>query len=128
MKRIILFPMLTLTLLFAPALCRTAEPNTDQAQAIAAIERLGGNVIVDDKSPGKRVIAVNLMGTRVTDAGLEQLAGLPELRDLNLAFTDLTGSGLAHLKGMTKLQTLSLGWSKVTDATLTNLKRLTSRP
>ena len=38
----------------------TAEPNTDQAKAIAEIEKLGGKVTVDEKSPGKPVIRVDL--------------------------------------------------------------------
>ena len=35
-----------------------AEANPDQAKVVAEIERLGGNVTVDGKSPGKPVIGV----------------------------------------------------------------------
>jgi len=56
-----------------------AEANSAQAQAIAAIEKLGGNVTLDAKSPDKPVIGVNLQGSEVTDAGLEHLKGLTNL-------------------------------------------------
>ena len=65
----ITFPMLTLGLSLAPVLCWAAEPNADQAKAIAEIEKLGGKVTVDEKSPGKPVIAVDLAEHQVTDAG-----------------------------------------------------------
>ena len=63
MSRIAL-SLLMLGLSLAPVLCWAAEPNTDQAKAIAAIEKLGGKVTVDEKSPGKPVISVNLGDTR----------------------------------------------------------------
>ena len=50
--------MLTLGLSLAPVLCWAAEPKADQAKAIAEIEKLGGKVTVDEKSPGKPVISV----------------------------------------------------------------------
>ena len=37
------------------------ELNADQAKAIAEIEKLGGKVTVDEKSPGKPVMAVDLV-------------------------------------------------------------------
>ena len=42
-----------------------AEANTEQAKAVAEIERLGGKVVVDEKSPDKAVIAVRLERTEV---------------------------------------------------------------
>ena len=47
----IILPMLMLGLSLAPVLCWAAEPNTDQARAIAEIEKLGGKVTFDEKSP-----------------------------------------------------------------------------
>jgi len=57
------FPMLILGLSLVPTLCGAAGP-TDQAKA-AEIEKLGGKVTVDEKSPGKPVIGVNSGDTKV---------------------------------------------------------------
>jgi len=63
--------------------------------------------------------------TEVTDAGLETLKGLTNLRELHLWSTDVTDSGLVHLERLTKLQSLSLdGCQRVTDAGLEHLKGL----
>ncbi len=98
---------------------------TKQAKAIAEIEKLGGKVTVDKKSPGKPVIRVDLHGSEVTDAALEHVKGLTELQTLNLWQTKVTDAGLVHLKGLTKLQGLDLQGSEVTDAGLEHLKGLT---
>ena len=70
MNRIV---VLTLALSLAPVLCWAAEPKADEAKAIAEIEKLGGKVTRDEKSPGKPVIEVDLSDSKVTDAGLERL-------------------------------------------------------
>ena len=72
--------MLMAGLLFAfvPRCC-AADPSPDQAKAIAQIEKLGGKVQIDEKSPGKLVLRVDLGGTKVTDAAQEHLKGLPQL-------------------------------------------------
>ena len=76
--------VLALGLSLAPILCWAAEPNADQAKAIAEIEKLGGKVTVDEKSPGKPVIEWIWRKRKVTDAGLEHLKGLTQLQSLNL--------------------------------------------
>jgi hypothetical protein len=53
--------------------------------------------------------------TKVTDAGLEHLKGLNQLRKLYLSHTQVTDAGLEHLKGLNQLKELSLGGTKVTD-------------
>ncbi len=58
---------------------------------------------------------------KVTDAGLAQLEGLPDLDTLNLGGARIDGSGLAHLRASTKLKWLSLECTHVDDAGLTNL-------
>ena len=126
----------------------TAEPDTDEAIAIAEIKKLGGKITRDEKSPGKPVISVDLQGTKVTDAwlanlkgltklkslvlchtavdtGLEHLKGLTTLESLDLWNTAVTDKGLEHLKGLTQLQSLNLGVNKVTDKGLEHLKGLT---
>jgi len=73
MKRIAV-PMLAFGLLvaFVPS-CWVAEPNAGQPKAIAEIDKLGGKVILDEKSPSKPVIEVDLRETQVTDAGVKDL-------------------------------------------------------
>jgi len=65
----ILLPLLTLGLSLAPILCWAAEPNADQAKAVAEIEKPGGRVKLDDNSPGKPVLGVDFSRSRVTDTG-----------------------------------------------------------
>src|SRR5208282_6289001 len=68
----------------------TAEPTTDQAKAIAEIEKLGGKVMRDTTSPGKPVVAVDFAPTewpwkneKFTDSGLQHLKGFAQLQSLN---------------------------------------------
>ena len=100
-----------------------AEMNPEQAKAVAEIEKLGGKVIVDEKS--QAVIGVSLRKTEVTDAGLVHLKGLTNLEELDLGKTKVTDAGLEHLQGLTKLQWLSLQDTKVTAAGLVHLEGLT---
>jgi formylglycine-generating enzyme required for sulfatase activity/WD40 repeat protein/endonuclease YncB( thermonuclease family) len=94
--------------------------------------------------------SVDLHGTAITDAGLDHLAALTDLVELNLNWTKVTparvvrlvkgrskfqglelsgvpfgDSDLADLKGLTGLRSLSLRGSSVTDKGLAHLKSLT---
>jgi hypothetical protein len=71
------------------------------------------------------VVFVGLPGEAVTDAGLEHLKGLTQLKRLYLEDTRVTDAGLKHLRGLTQLEVLELRSAKVTDAGLEHLKRLT---
>src|SRR5262249_26323847 len=51
----------------------------------------------------KRLQAIPLAGTSVSDAGLKPLAELKGLRELRLGPGPITGSGLASLHGLTTL-------------------------
>jgi len=104
---------------------RTTEPSLTQAQAIAEIEKLGGRVTVDKRSPDKPVVKVTLRGPKVSDAGLVHLKGLTKLRTLSLDRTQVSDAGLVHLKELTQLRTLTLYNTKVSDAGLVHLKGLT---
>jgi len=63
---------------------------------------------------------------KVTDKGMESLAGLTKMKYLFLNGTGVTDKGLAQLKGMQNLQTLSIQGTQVTDEGLKNLKDLRS--
>jgi hypothetical protein len=58
---------------------------------------------------------------KVTDAGLAQLEGLPDLDTLNLGGARIDGSGLAHLRASKKLKWLSLECTLVDDAGVKHL-------
>ena len=62
---------------------------------------------------------------RVTDGGLVNLSGCPDLHTLNLGGAKIDGSGLTHLRGATKLTWLSLECTNVTDASLAHLSGCT---
>ena len=143
--------ILALGFSFASILCGCSadQRSPEEKTAIADIKDLGGKVTIDEKSPGRPVIAVDLRltkvtdeeleelkafphlqsldltGTKVTDAGLEQLRGVTEIQTLDLRDTQATDAGLACLKGMTQLQSLNLSQTKVTDLGMEHLKGLT---
>ncbi len=101
-----------------------AEPNSEQAKAIAEIEKLGGKVTVDEKSPGRPAVEVDFRGTKVTDTGLIHLRQLPALNVLYLNGTRVTDAGLVHLKGLLRLEELSLDDTKITGVGLASLNGL----
>ena len=102
------------------------EASIDETTAISEIKRFGGSVTVDEKSPGKPVIEVNLVGSKLTDANLVYLRGFPELKWLSLGNArKITDAGLFHIKGLAKLEFLNLDNTQVTDAGLADLKGLT---
>ncbi len=120
--------MLTVALLLVTATPGySAESDAEQEAAIAAIKKLGGIVVVDEKRPGKPVVEVGLFFSHVADADLVHLKKMSQLQRLDLP--DRIGdAGLVHLTGLTELQTLQLGSSEVTDAGLEHVKGLTNLP
>jgi mono/diheme cytochrome c family protein/YHS domain-containing protein len=67
---------------------------------------------------------LDLAGTRITDAGLIQIARMPHLVRLNLSRTAVTDAGLAQLSELAELEALSLYSTAVSDAGLTSLQSL----
>src|SRR5438094_747126 len=105
--------------------CLSGAARADEASAVKAVEKLGGTVTRDDKLPGKPVIAVNLAGTQVTDAGLKELKDFKQLTTLDLTFTRVTAAGLKELKELKQLTSLYIDGGKVTDAGMKELRHLT---
>ena len=110
------------------------------------VERLGGQV---ERAADGRIIAVDLSGTwatdadlrklgalgslerldlsetRISDAGLEALAGLPAVVDLRLRFAEfVTSYGVAHLREWPALERLDLRGTKVTSSVFEHLARI----
>ena len=122
----IAFSMLALSLALASS-TRAAGLQTDPEEAVAAIEKLGGTVTIDEKSPGRPVVEADLTSTHVTDAELERLVGLRQLANLQtlcLTNTGVTDGALAHCRRLTKLKSLCLNGTLVTDTGLTQLRGL----
>lgn len=75
------------------------------------------------------VVGLDLTRTKVTDAGLKELASLKNLTSLSLTSTEVTDEGIKDLAPLQNLKTLILWSTKVTDAGLKDLaplKNLTS--
>jgi hypothetical protein len=102
-----------------------ARPTAEQAEAIDAIERLGGRLKFADDRPGRPVIEIALGGTAVSDADLARLACFPELETLALFDSGIGDAGVSNLKPLANLRTLYLGRTKVTDAGLGALAGMT---
>lgn len=93
--------------------------------AIAVIEKAGGRVRLDPNIANGPV-TVDLANSKVSDAELAYLTGLPNLCVLYLQGTRITDEGLRHLKKLTDLQELHLTGTPITDAGLDELKGLGS--
>jgi len=69
------------------------------------------------------VVAVGLRDLPTTDADLELLRDLPDLRQLSIRRTNVTDAGLEHLKGLKHLEYLGLEGTNVTDEGVKKLQR-----
>lgn len=98
-----------------------AETPTARERAIAAVEKLGGTMEVDETRPGRPVVGVDLSRSAVTDADLVLLAALPDLEVLDLRLTSVGDAGVAHLRGAKVLRFLNLFRTRLTDPGLDHL-------
>ena len=67
---------------------------------------------------------LHLGNSQITDAGLQHIQGLTRLELLDLTNTQATDAGLAHLEGLTTVEVLGLGNTQITDAGLPHLAGL----
>lgn len=78
----------------------------------------------------KKMVAIDLSATSVTDASITKLAAATDLRMARLSETGTTDASMDTLAKLTKLESVNLYGTKVTDVgvkkltALTNLKRL----
>jgi hypothetical protein len=68
--------------------------------------------------------SLKLGGTRITDEGLATIATMTELVELSLSNTRVTDSGLARIQPLKKLRFLYLTHTPITDAGLVRLREL----
>jgi YHS domain-containing protein/uncharacterized membrane protein len=90
---------------------------------------IGGRAFTDEHLARLAPIANNLRwldlgGTAVTDAGLAQVASMPNLTRLYLQQTAVTDAGLPSLEGLQELNYLNLYGAPITDAGLASLRKL----
>ena len=114
-----------------------------QRQAVAEIEKLGGQVYYDfqwdedGQWAGRmepswlrklfgNVRAVLGNATEITDDSLMHFSRLTMLETLDLTNTHITGSGFQHIQGLDSLKSIYLGNTNTNDAGLEHLKRLSS--
>ena len=111
------------------------KKNAELQADIDAIRNLGGKLSFEDieivrsiwlqlvigDNAFRNVSAVTFTGTEITDAGLEHLKSLSQLKTLELYDTNITDAGLEHLKGLKQLEKLSLYHTRITDTGLANL-------
>ncbi|MDW7995999.1 MAG: leucine-rich repeat domain-containing protein [Gemmatales bacterium] len=74
----------------------------------------------------KKLKTLHLCGTGLTDVGLKELAALQNLTTLDLSDTPITDAGLKELAALKNLTTLDLENTRITDAGLKELARLKS--
>jgi hypothetical protein len=113
-----------------------AQQAERQREEAAAIEELGGIVYWPNPPVPmslwglvgngffNSVETVALGGSKATDAVLDHVKWLDQLRELDLCNTKVTDAGLEEIKGLTKLQSLCLHGTSVTDAGLERLQGL----
>ncbi|MCZ6651739.1 MAG: hypothetical protein O7D91_01750 [Planctomycetota bacterium] len=75
----------------------------------------------------KDILRLDLVSTKITDAGLEHIAALTALQSLILDnCAQITDAGLEHIAALTRLQSLSLDHcTQITDAGLRQVANLT---
>ena len=89
-----------------------------------SIHRVGTDAELEPLKGSAR-LSILLVGGEVTDAGLEHLNGLPQLKELYLFSTAVTDAGLIHLKGLNALRKLCISGTPITDSGLKHLEGLT---
>jgi hypothetical protein len=89
---------------------------------------MNGVAIYDKKDPDRSVVEVNLVGRSVTDIELKELAGISaELERLNLDGTKVMDAGLNELARFKGLKKLDLRNTQVTVDGVARLRELLPR-
>jgi len=104
----------------------TLSPNEPWLQCNASI---AGTNFSDAELVRLEPLAANLRwldlaGTKVSDAGLAQIAAMPNLVRLHLERTSITDTGLVRLASLAELEYLNLYGTDITDSGLAQLQML----
>jgi hypothetical protein len=108
MKRIAYLTIAVCVSFAGAAFAVAAEANPREAKVVAEIAALGGRVTLDEKTPDRSVVAVDLCwNDDVDDAVLERLDALANLRSLDLhSCHGVTDAGMVHISRLPSLQCL----------------------
>ncbi|MBI4905012.1 MAG: hypothetical protein HY820_15350 [Acidobacteria bacterium] len=102
----------------AAVLCQGAE--LAETNLARHIESLGGVV---SRAAGGTIISVSLARTWATDADVERLAQLKDLKRLDLSFTYVSDRGVERLQQLRQLEELTLDTAEfITDAAISYLR------
>jgi Leucine-rich repeat (LRR) protein len=85
-------------------------------------ELLGDEALAAMKT-WKNLKTLNARGTKITDAGLANLAGLP-IESIDVGYSLFTDGGFEHLAALPKLTSIAVGGNKVTDVGLNTLRTM----
>jgi uncharacterized membrane protein len=95
-----------------------------QCNASVAGTNFGDQDLAKLSPIGANLRWLDLGGTAVTDAGLAQLAAMPNLTRLHLERTRVTDAGLARVAALHDLEYLNLYGTEITDTGLERLEQL----
>jgi RNA polymerase sigma factor (sigma-70 family) len=87
-----------------PALAAVAQRPPAEQQAIAALQAVGGRVILDRAQPGEPVVGVYLLSRQVTDGDYKHLKEFKSLKTLVLP--GITDPAMKEIRGLTSLEYL----------------------
>lgn len=102
-----------------------ADGKTFRFTALNVAKDFGDAGLLPLAGVSDKITSLDLARTKVTDAGLAQVAGMKNLKELHLENTGITDAGLDHLKGLAALEYLNLYNTKITDAGAQKLTGLT---
>lgn len=97
---------------------------------VVALDLTAAWITDSDLEPVSRMVTLerlSLAETRITDAGLERLRQLPNVRELDLYFAEFfTDDGLAFIARWPKLERLNLRGTKITSRAFEHLAKMTA--
>src|SRR5438105_2520020 len=95
-----------------------ARADEAEDRSAAFVKKIGGRFYRAEGKPGKPVYKVDLTFSKITDAGLKELAGFQQLRTLEIHDNPVGDAGLPDLKRLTQLEKLHLSYTGVSKAGL----------
>lgn len=99
--------------------------NSEQADALASIERLGGVALREQGLLGECVTGLHLFGAQFGDLELKLLSRFPHLVRLKVASESVTDRGVKAIAALPRLKELELMQTRMTDAGAAALADLT---
>lgn len=102
------------------------ETNLLQAQFLNVVDTFSDQDLELLLPLSEQITWLDLGRTNVTDAGLETIGQLKNLKKLHLEKTSVTDAGLTHLRELNQLEYLNLYGTSITDSGLSHLHGLTN--